>query len=208
MIALRSGRKSAFSSFPSFALLQFQTPKQRAASNSSEAPLPLFRPLFSSHYSPLFPLDPLLPLLQADISGKLGFFAVSGIFRLSPRYIPPAAVSERERERESPSRTAVVVAMYLLNADKWAMQSNFSPRPARSAAAGCREIMRSLICDAKARTWVGHLRVSVTELLVDIPHLFLRTAAFCAAVVAECWDNMSTRVRVLPLDAAAVLPSG
>ena len=81
---------------------------------------------------------------------------------------------------------------------------------ARSAAAGCRRIMRSLICDAKARTWVGHLSESpsVTELLVDIPHLSLRTAAFCAAAAAECGDNMSTRVRVLPLDAAAVLPSG
>ena len=51
--------------------------------------------------------------------------------------------------------------------------------------------------------------VPVTELLVDIPHLSLRTAAFCAAE-AECGDNMSTRVRVLPLVAAvaAVLPSG
>ena len=69
--------------------------------------------------------------------------------------------------------------------------------------------MRSLICDAKARTWAGHLSESpsVTELLVDIPHLSLRTAAFCAA---ECGDNMSTRVRVLPpvAAAAAVLPSG
>ena len=76
--------------------------------------------------------------------------------------------------------------------------------------AGCRRIMRSLICDAKARTWAGHLRVvPVTELLVDIPHLSLRTAAFCAAAVAECGDNMSTRVRVLPpVAAAAVLPSG
>ena len=37
LIALRSGRKSAFSSRPSFALLQFQQKsKQRAASNSSE----------------------------------------------------------------------------------------------------------------------------------------------------------------------------
>ena len=85
-------------------------------------------------------------------------------------------------------------------------------RLTRSAAAGCRRIMRSLICDAKARTWVGHLSESpsVTELLVDIPHLSLRTAAFCAAAVAAavCGDNMSTRVRVLPLDAAAVLPSG
>ena len=54
--------------------------------------------------------------------------------------------------------------------------------------------------------------VPVTELLVDIPHLSLRTAAFCAAAAeaAECGDNMSTRVRVLPLVAAvaAVLPSG
>ena len=37
-----------------------------------------------------------------------------------------------------------------------------------------------------ARTWAGHLSESpsVTELLVDIPHLSLRTAAFCASAVA------------------------
>ena len=95
MIALRSGRKSAFSSLPSL-VCSIAVPEAETASNSSEAPLllPLFRPLFSSHYS-----LPSPPLLQADISGKLGFFAVSGIFRLSPRYIPPAAVSEREDER-------------------------------------------------------------------------------------------------------------
>ena len=118
LIALRSGRKSAFSSRPSFALLQFQQKsKQRAASNSSEQKpaLSFFLSLpLSVPASFLILPSPPPPFLQADILGKLGFFVVSGIFRLSPRYI---------RVRHTISHA---VCCNVLNSDKWAMQCNFS----------------------------------------------------------------------------------
>ena len=48
---------------------------------------------------------------------------------------------------------------------------------------GCTHILCSCICEEGACREEGHLR-RVTELLVDIPHLFLHITAFCAAAAA------------------------